>query len=376
MTKPSIAIIDCCCPIPYDSMTIASRALGGTEASIIRVAAALSSAFDITVYQHCRHAASQAKHGVRYRGFSSLKALAQMERCDHTIVINSPKVLRTWGRYGRQSSLLLWLHNYPGRRSKQLGRVLREADATVVTVSQTHRKALLDFIARYDGDEFENRIVTIYNPVDVGRRKTASLDPDQLAFLSSPHKGLDEVIERFEYVKAQRRSVRLVICDPGYQRLTARPRVAGVQSLGELPHSLAMDMLRRSFCLFYPQTGFAETFGLVFAEANAVGTPVLAHEGLGSVNEIVADRRQLVDARDPAAVMSRLENWWRFGRPIPESRPEFQIDSVAGNWMRLLKADNSEWSLRAVPTRGSGSECIAGSQYLSANERSRFAVNG
>jgi glycosyltransferase involved in cell wall biosynthesis len=104
--------------------------------------------------------------------------------------------------------------------------------------------------------------------------------------------------------------------------------------------------------VFYPQARFEETVGLVFAEANAVGTPVLAHphaaarEGLG---EAPADGRQLVDARDPEAAARRLTAWWRDGRPDVSGATRFQTSRVAADWERLLGAASFPRVLR-VPS--------------------------
>lgn len=60
--------------------------------------------------------------------------------------------------------------------------------------------------------------------------------------------------------------------------------------------------MRSALCLFYPQTSFAESFGLVIAEANAVGTPALLHAGLGANEEFASSTEQCVDGSDPEAV--------------------------------------------------------------------------
>ena len=48
---PRIVFFDPMCPAPYSRATLDARALGGSEASAVRVAEAL----DAVVMQHCRH---------------------------------------------------------------------------------------------------------------------------------------------------------------------------------------------------------------------------------------------------------------------------------------------------------------------------------
>lgn len=50
-----------------------------------------------------------------------------------------------------------------------------------------------------------------------------------------------------------------------------------VVRLGSMPQHFILQHLRKALSVFYMQRKRAETFELVSAQANAVGTPVLAH---------------------------------------------------------------------------------------------------
>ena len=56
--------------------------------------------------------------------------------------------------------------------------------------------------------------------------------------------------------------------------------------LGALPPAQVIEQARSALCVFMPNFLMPETFGLVFAEANAVGTPVLAHD-CGAAREVL-----------------------------------------------------------------------------------------
>jgi glycosyltransferase involved in cell wall biosynthesis len=178
-------------------------------------------------------------------------------------------------------------------------------------------------------------LTRVYNPVAPGLAPDDTpWDPDKLVFLSSPHKGLDQVYEAFRVLRRRIPSVRLHVANPGY--LARRfPEVGGVVSLGTLPHPQVARHLREALCLFYPQATFEETFGLVFAEAHAVGTPVLAHP-LGAAPEVIACGRQLCDVTDIEEVCERIGRWRTGARPAPAHRPEFQLSAVIDVWERLL----------------------------------------
>jgi hypothetical protein len=74
---------------------------------------------------------------------------------------------------------------------------------------------------------------------------------------------------------------------------------------------------------------------LVFAESNAVGTPVLAHP-FGSAPEVLT-KEQLCDAHDLDAIVKRLKLWREPGcRPKVGLRDDFTIERVAARWNEVL----------------------------------------
>ena len=78
-----------------------------------------------------------------------------------------------------------------------------------------------------------------------------------------------------------------------------------------------------------------ETFGRVYIEANCIGTPVLAHP-FGSISEVVDNQDQLVDARDSTAVVNKLLDWQKNGRPYVTCKKEFQLDNIMKRWNEVL----------------------------------------
>jgi glycosyltransferase involved in cell wall biosynthesis len=81
-------------------------------------------------------------------------------------------------------------------------------------------------------------------------------------------------------------------------------------------------------------TRVPETFGLVFGESHAVGTPVLAHH-FGAAPEMLSPA-EVLDARNLDAVTNRLADWCRNGRPTVAARPEYLIAEVARRWTELF----------------------------------------
>lgn len=326
--KPKIAIIDPCSAAGYDLPDIANGGLGGTEATVLRIATVLRHEFDVSHFQS----------GRSYRRLSAVGRLLALSDMKHeggsacVIVINRWKLAVKLRKRYPEIPIFLWLHVYPGRHNRRMGAALKEAGITVVCVSRTHHDCLSEFL----GEEHTPELRVIYNPVDDDLRPDKTpRDPNRLLFASSPHKGLAQVFDQFATLRASLPEMTLAVADPGYLQWDVGPMPEGVVFLGPLSHPALIRQMRRALCLFYPQSTFAETFGLVLAEANAVGTPVLVHRGLGANDEIVADPRQRVNGDDPREILQRIHTWRR-SPPSVSGNPAFRLNEVARQWSELL----------------------------------------
>ena len=91
-----------------------------------------------------------------------------------------------------------------------------------------------------------------------------------------------------------------------------------------------------ALCVFYPQTRFRETFGLIGAEANALGTPVLAPAGIGALSEVLGGGGQLLYSMNATVLVQQLEKWRGGQCPSVFQRAEFHPMTVAKHWMTLI----------------------------------------
>ncbi|WP_166434040.1 glycosyltransferase [Roseovarius spongiae] len=309
---------------------------------MLRIATALRARFDIAHYQEGRRERRQSPAG-------QLHPLPQVDGAAPfaaIIVINRWKVALKLRKRHPDTPIFLWLHVYPGRHNRRMGAALKSAGIPVICVSHTHAAKLRRFL----GEDVKPLLRVIYNPVDDDLRPDVTpRDPCRLLFASSPHKGLDEVFAQFAAVRREIPDLTLVVADPGYMRWDTGPAPEGVVFVGSLSHPALIRQMRRALCLFYPQTKFAETFGLILAEANAVGTPALVHDGLGANAEIVPDPRQLVDGDDPRQILARIAEWRR-SPPRVAANPAFRLRTVARDWLRLLEATAAGADVAATTT--------------------------
>ena len=327
-----IAIVDTWALRPYGAAGESQAGLGGTETTVIAVAEGLSAEAEVTLHQAARAAPTpEGAPGLRCLPFVA-DDLSALRGADRVIVINSDKVAAIIAKGMPEARVTVWLHVVPGKRHRAMGQDLSELGVGIVCVSERHVALVRD---RLHPSDVQMR--AIYNPLPGGLSPDGTpRDPDRLFFASSPHKGLAEVIERFAEARAALPGLSLRIADPGYLDWPVdRLGDAGITVLGRLSRAQVIEEMRAALCLFYPQTSFAETFGIVLAEANAVGCPVLVHRGLGANDEVASSGEQLVDGHDTGAIIRTLKKW-RAEPPEVTGNPAFALEAVLDAWRAAL----------------------------------------
>lgn len=352
----AILFFDPLCERPYDSETLRRQAMGGTEATLVRVADALGA----LVVQHNRASASG-----RYQPPRRDAAIR------HVIVNRDSRALRLVRDLYPNARIHLWLHDRVRPRSKRARRIaadaamLRELAVRVICVSDTQRLAV-EAALRWMRVDDRVSACTIYNPVADDLRPDGSpIDERKLVFLSSPNKGLSFTLDAFRAVRRSLPDMRLVVGNPGY-KAGHGARIEGVEFLGPQPQQRIHAEVRTALCTFFPNFVIPETFGLVLAESKALGTPVLTHD-CGAALEVLGDPAQVLPVtvakrvyegllggcptgwrRGPARLaaelglfdiyVERLRRWRGGARPATGPDPRFYLSAVAQRWREVLSA--------------------------------------
>lgn len=318
-----LRIIDPCAPRAYaelDDMV----GLGGTEATVIRIASALRHEVHVTIEQVAR-SSPDTRDGVRF-----LPMDLHQTAGDVIIVINFWKVALRCRKHNLQARICVWQHVFPGKHNRVMGPDLAGAGIEILCVSDTHASVVNRFLSG------QVRVTAIPNPISDDLRPDATpRDSDQLVLASSPHKGLDQVAAACITLRQTNPALRLELADPGYLALDNGRMPDGVVALGTLTHAQVIAKMRQALCIFTPQTRFAETFGLVLAEANAMGCPVLVHRGLGANDEVKCSAEQRIDATQPQQIADRIIAW-RKTAPVVSLLPQFRLNAVRQRWRDIL----------------------------------------
>jgi L-malate glycosyltransferase len=124
-----------------------------------------------------------------------------------------------------------------------------------------------------------------------------------------PLKNSDTALRAFAALAQQRPDAELLLVGhgfgPGEAAQTAwGSRLPQARFLGALPHGEVLQQMASSDVLLHAST--QESFGVVVAEALAIGLPVLAGRDSGAVPWLAAGQATLVDVRDAAAISTAL----------------------------------------------------------------------
>ena len=350
-----ILFYDPVCQQPYDTRTLREKATGGTEATLTRIADGLGA----YVMQHNRTEA-----------FGPYLPPGKLAGIEHVVLTRESRALPIIRELFPQACVYLWLHDLirpgskRGRRLASTTSLLREMGVKVVCVSDAQRRDV-EATLRQMGVGDAVPACTIYNPVsDTLAPDDTAFDRNKLVFFSSPNKGLAYTLDAFRAMRRRMPDLRLCVGNPGYRHRTP-VSIPGVEWLGPLPQERIHAQVRSALCTFVPNFVIPETFGLVFAESQAVGTPVLTHD-CGAATEVVGDPAQILPVSraqrayegaaqhlpmswraGPARVADRLGLFdpyieciaaWNAGqRPQTGPDPRFRLTAVLQKWRALLR---------------------------------------
>jgi glycosyltransferase involved in cell wall biosynthesis len=160
----------------------------------------------------------------------------------------------------------------------------------IMPVYQKYRDGYFVSISDSDRAPGLNYLATVYNGIDHSLYPLHESGGDDLIFLGRihPDKGVHLAIE-VARLSGRRLLIAGIIQDEAYYREKLKPLIDGqrVCYIGPVGIAGKNELFARACALIHLNT-IPERFGLVLAEANAAGVPVIAMD-LGSCREVIRD---------------------------------------------------------------------------------------
>ncbi|MGJ8662239.1 MAG: glycosyltransferase family 4 protein [Marinicella sp.] len=333
-----ILFVDTSHPKAYDFDDLAAQAMGGTESSLLRTAKILCRhGQQVTVFQQQRVKPIE-QNEIQFVGPQQLN---EIQTPEHVVVLRKFPQLINFKLHYPQAQFHLWIHTYKNWEYVFKRSIRFKPAWQLITNSHTHAKHCDKLLNRgmvgriYNLFKSPVSIKTCYNPIpaQLTEYPPQKRDLNKLLFLSAPNKGLDQVLNTFQQINRHLKDLKLYVANPGY-REDQPEDITNVHYLGALPAEQVKQHLASSLCVFYPQDSFAETFGLIYAEANALGTPVMAHD-IGAAREILHPNNALINAEDNYQITKTLVEWQR-QLPAVSYRQEFNEPAIMQQWVEAL----------------------------------------
>lgn len=178
------------------------------------------------------------------------------------------------------------------------------------------QKEFNGFLKNFDVYIEQGRQHVIYNAMYtelfVKRPDQSEINVNQIVYASAWTKGINIVLNVFQYICQNDPYFTLTLMSPGYEWESVQkliPQIneifkGRVQVIGPQNKENYSRILGTSLCTL---TGrFPETFGCVFAESYYMGTPVLADVTTGAVKEIIG-HENVVNFDDVKEILTRLQ---------------------------------------------------------------------
>lgn len=160
----------------------------------------------------------------------------------------------------------------------------------IMPIYQKYRDGNFVSISESDRAEGLNYLATVYNGIDLSLYPLLENGGDNLVFLGRihPEKGVHLAID---VARASGRPLLIagIVQDEGYFREMIEPHLDGrsIRYIGPVDVAGKNGLFADASALLHLNT-IPERFGLVLAEANAAGVPVIAMD-LGSCREVIED---------------------------------------------------------------------------------------
>jgi glycosyltransferase involved in cell wall biosynthesis len=373
---PCILFVDPVSPFNYTGQTSASGKIPGTERMVTRLAEALSEHCDVVVTSSLRSELEL----VRRVTYAPLEALGDHDPIA-VVALREPSVLPTLRALFPRARLLLWLHDWrwsrcPKHARSRIRRWILSTRARVICASAAHLENVRWSWVQEDDWHVALPLAESFGYVYHGvpddlRPDGTPFDPNKLVFfssswspappeLASPTARLDEVLRALTLVRRRIPDMTLYYAYPEHNPAHAAlvdeklRRRRNVVNLGSLTIDEVMQHLRSALCYFYPNRVCPEAFGLVMAESNGVGTPVLTHP-IGAAPEVLGPGEQLIDCFVPERIVSAIDSWRSGARPRVFLRDTLRVAAMVRSWGSLLGVElqrpSDQTSCRAAIAR-------------------------
>jgi glycosyltransferase involved in cell wall biosynthesis len=209
----------------------------------------------------------------------------------------------------------------------------------IMPVYQKYRDGYFVSVSNSDRARGLNYVATVYNGIDLSLYPLQKLAGDSLLFLGRihPDKGVHLAIE-VARLSGLPLLIAGIIQDPAYFHEQVEPHLdENICYVGPVDVPGKNQLFARARALLHLNT-IPERFGLVLAEANAAGVPVVAMD-LGSCREVIEDGRTGFLVHSVSEAAQRLRDLSEIDRSVCRQRVQqcFSVETMVESYERVYQ---------------------------------------
>jgi glycosyltransferase involved in cell wall biosynthesis len=209
----------------------------------------------------------------------------------------------------------------------------------IIPVYEKYRDGYFVSISNSDRAPGLNYMATVYNGIDLSLYPLQKSAGDSLVFLGRihPDKGVHLAIE-VAHLSGRPLLIAGIIQDPAYFREQVEPHLDDtIRYVGPVDVPGKNALFARARALLHLNT-IPERFGLVLAEANAAGVPVVAMD-LGSCREVIEDGRTGFLVHSASEAAQRLRDVSEIDRSLCRQRVQqcFSVETMVESYERVYQ---------------------------------------
>lgn len=196
----------------------------------------------------------------------------------------------------RNDHLEINKHSHETLKNNILLPIQNDGTFQFICNSNNCKLLFVNFLSRFDIKINDERIFMIYNILydfELIVDKNIKPDKNSMVYASAWSKGIDEIINIFDYIYKKNNNLKLTLMNPGYDYNSYQQYIIVLKNkygdkiniLGPTNKIEYSKVMQSTCCVFSGSRN--ETFGCVFAESYHFGTPVIADKTSGAVCEII-----------------------------------------------------------------------------------------
>lgn len=360
-----VLFIDPTCPTPYTIKYLNNNPSGASELCLLQVARAIQKYSNSEIYfvqQDRKELASESK--IKYYNQEFLTSTDNDNDIDAIVLQRDPRTIPYLQKKYPNAKIVLFQHDFfeggalATTGTKELEN-LKDSKIPIIALTNWHKENLIyNFKLRNLVMDHQIKIIPHFVVSDLRKMelklfKNIKRDKNKLCFFSSSHKGLAHTIEAFKFLHRINRNFVLYIANPSYRqyeqyqidyiKTLQNDEGLPIINLGGIARKEILKHLQESLCVLSVNAVYPETFGMIHAEANAMGTPNVLLD-YGANREVVFNPAKEIIYKSPYSsdpigyreIINRVQEYHNIAIPLTTLKPEFLIENVYPKWLNLL----------------------------------------